>query len=333
MLILKGDESLVLPDLRSVKIISNLGKKYIEMIISPAQNALTRLIIAPTTDSDFYRWTGVLLLWSNLKVEGLESKISIPQHVELQRRRQKGRKSSSDSFTSYDEENGSVDDVDDDDENLLVGHFRLCIPYLKQKQRRISSASTTKHNVNNGHTISSSASISQLSEFSTPTLNARGSSLSNNVSKPEIVSPFNMYITWQPVMGVLKHSGVFELLNESDGSLIQRINMQDILSSRVRQISESLFDCPRVIYMQPHGGILKSTLPSPTNSNNPTGQPYFYLRFENDTDYQDWFVHLRRFTKRRIFSLTSGNLFKAMRVSRIINLRILRMQIKRKINW
>lgn len=289
------------------------------MIVNPPQNGCTRVIITPTSDQDFYKWTGILLLWSNLKTEGLEYKISVP---------------SLDFFPG--------------EENLLVCHFKVYFPQMKpqkqqqQQPRKVSSAgglfsksSKSLNNSNNNNTNNSGVpsplpsspssfysdntqrkpeSSPIVSEGSTENVNGSG-----NEDQPS--SPFQINVQWQPVVGVLNQAGVLELLNESDGSLILSMNLQQILSSRVRQIDYSLFDSSRILYVQPSEGVVSSSFSN--NKARPASDYYFYAYFGSQIDYDDWVSTLKSFTRKRIFSPTSLNISKSLRITRKINLRVI----------
>ncbi|CAN6632698.1 hypothetical protein TRVA0_013S02784 [Trichomonascus vanleenenianus] len=284
---LQGEaETLELPDLRLVKVISNLRQRYIELVITPPQNGCSRVIVTPTSESDFFRWTAALLLWSNLKPAGLEKKVVIPALV-----------------------------LQSSDDNLLVCHFKIFLPQVKGmlQQRRISSASVVKRD-------------KQYSNY-----HARKTSDSNNHRRDEKSQKhgFTDASEWISAVGVLKYNGVFELLSEADGSLIQSMNMQTVLSSRVRKISPSLFNSPLVLYIQPTEGIIVPYSPPGAKSshNSTSPEPYFYARFETEADYEDWFTTLKNFTRKRIFSPTSANIHKSLRVSRQIHLRIIECKV------
>jgi hypothetical protein len=306
-LLLRGDDEVIIPDLRLTKIVSNVKQRYVELIVNPPQNGCTRVIITPTSDQDFYKWTGILLLWSNLKTEGLEYKISVP---------------SLDFFPG--------------EENLLVCHFKVYFPMVKPKTQRKPSSSASALFTKTSKSLSASPSARDLadnkSDGSGSIGNLSTSSSTNNVSTLSLAndntspSPFCTDVYWQPVVGVLNQAGILELLNESDGSIIQSINLQQILSSRIRQIDHSLFDCPRVLYVQPSEGITSCSLPKARSQSD----YYFYVYFGNQVDYDDWFTTLKSFTRKRIFSPTSLNISKSLRICRKIGLRIIECKYEKK---
>jgi hypothetical protein len=243
-----GEQVLFVPDLRLTTVVGSPRKRYMEIILPSGQGA-SRIILAPTSETNFVKWLAGLLLWSNLKPTGLQNKVWIVPRL-----------------TDGDEEG-----------DLLMCHLEVYFPFLKKKSRRISNASF---------------------KFT---------------SETNSTSIFKKKGQWQTVIGVLDKTGVFKIIHEPDGQLVLSMPMTEILSSRVRQVDSSVFDCKRVIYVQ--GADFP---PQDTSTLD-----LFYCRLPSTNAYWDWFTALRSFTKHRIFSPSSGDVRKAMRMARRINLRII----------
>lgn len=324
------EENIIISNLRLTKIVSNVKQRYVELIVNPPQGKCSRVIIVPTDESDFNRWTGALLLWSNLKPYGIEHKLHLP-----------------------------VLPIEPSDEDLLVCHFHLyylrpnsnLTPSSSSNSKSNSTTSSTaasstasSANVSMTNLMSSSTSSSRINltaSNTTTTINSSDSAQTNPADKPvrrtrsqtgparptpihrqtsSDAPAFNSDISWRSVVGVLSRSGVLEILSETDGSVIERIDMQKVLSSRVRYVSYSLFEKNRVIYLQPTEGILPPGSPE-------AGEAYMFLHFDKLADYEDWFSTLKCFSKKRIFCPTSRNLQKSIRISRRINIRILECKV------
>uniref|UniRef100_A0A060T9X2 ARAD1D22506p n=1 Tax=Blastobotrys adeninivorans TaxID=409370 RepID=A0A060T9X2_BLAAD len=328
------EENIIISNLRLTKIVSNVKQRYVELIVNPPQGKCSRVIIVPTDESDFNRWTGALLLWSNLKPYGIEHKLHLP-----------------------------ILPIEPSEEDLLVCHFHLY--YLRPNSNLTpSSASNSNSNSTTNSTtnstaassVASSANVSMTNLISsstsssrinlaasntTATINSSDSAHTNPADRPvrrarsqtgparptpmhrqtsSDAPAFNSDISWRPVVGVLSRSGVLEILSEADGAVIERIDMQKVLSSRVRYVSYSLFEKHRVIYLQPTEGILPPGSPE-------AGEAYMFLHFDRLADYEDWFSTLKCFSKKRIFCPTSRNLQKSIRISRRINIRILECKV------
>ncbi|ANB11671.1 Bud2p [Sugiyamaella lignohabitans] len=255
---LDDKEAIVISDLRRTTVVGTPHKRYMELVVPPSVSTTSRIILSPTSESDFNLWLSSLLLFSSLKPRGMQEKVWIVPRDDLPPRSLGGK------------------------EAQIIGHFEVYFPYYRSKNSRKNSAA-----------------------------------FSPKPTKPvDKVSVFSKEGMWQPVVGSLDKSGVFRLTHVADGSLVQVIDMTKIFASRVREIDSSVFECRRVVYVYCQDAIMETQFEHPNKSRE---SHLFFCRFENSSDYYDWFTALRAFALHRIFSLSTPCTISASPVSKEIS--------------
>lgn len=283
-------------DVRYARAVGNPQKKYIELIIRPAQDGYTHLIIATPTEASFIVWLAGLLLWTNVRPAGLTRKTYMPPVVVptlAQSEASPARDSGESSRQS------SAQSAPGDDNDLLVCQFQVYFPFAR-KGRRVSVAK--------GANTAATAFEDRWQQ---------------------VVGVLQRDGTLQLARA---SDGVLLLSLDVKTVLSSRVrSIDESLFEHPRVIYVKTTGCAvttRDPVPRRRGDLGTESPESETSSTNVAAAAAsedlsFYARFASDVDYDDWLASLRAFTRQRIFARSTRSLSEALRITRRVNVRIL----------
>lgn len=281
-------------DLRDAIVIGTPRKRYMELIVPGVpelERPGTRLILAPTSESEFVQWLSVLLLWSHLKPAGLLSKVTnIPGCISR-----------------------------DSDTILLDTEMEVYFPFVKDS----SISEDSDH-----HVFISARAESTVFSKTKQWRQVRGVLTKDGVFR--IVAGAEMDNSARELYVVdMKHI-LSSRVRQVDGSLFDKRHVLYLQATGgiLLDETEELF-CQLLPLSSGSSLETNDSVPSKSSSQRHSSvvqsnmQEKLYLGFSSGKDYEGWFCGLREFTRHRVFQSGAD----IIRMTREVSLRVVEARL------
>lgn len=289
-----GSVAIKVPDLRSSIVIGTPRKRYMELIVPAApelERAGTRLILAPTSESDFVQWLAVLLLWSHLKPAGLLSKVTnLP---------------------------GSLDKGSDS--IYLVTNFQVYLPFAKDSSLIEEADGSIPISARTDATV-----FSKQKQWK----QVKGVLTKDGVF--HLITGDEFDGTEREVFVVDMKSILSSRVRQVDPSLFDKRHVLYLQATGGILFDETEDFYTQMAPLSSTSSLGSVDVPHSRNSQrhstsiNPAMQEKLYISFSSEKDYEAWFCGLREFTKHRVFQ--SGD--DMIRMTRQVTIRVVEARLE-----
>lgn len=132
--------------------------------------------------------------------------------------------------------------------------------------------------------------------------------------------------TWTKSTAILRHSGTLEIVDATTCSTLYKTNINHIISSNISQLDNSIYNDPKVLsidYNCPDFFSFDQRFGVEDHLNSSV-----HLKFENEKMLSNWLCTLKSLARFHVYAPSTGNAFQSVRVSRVINIRVIEAKLQ-----